>query len=50
MNNPKKPKPIDLSEYTEEKIPFDDVIRKVGKVKPQHKPSPPKKKNKKDSK
>lgn len=30
----KQPKRIDLSEYAEEAIPFDAVIRKIGKVAP----------------
>lgn len=29
----KHTKPSDLSEYSEERIPFDVVIRKLGKVK-----------------
>jgi hypothetical protein len=33
MNAQKKEKPVDLSEYAEERIPFDAVIRKLGKVK-----------------
>ena len=35
MNKPtKQPKPIDLSEYAEEAVPFDAVILKLAKVKP----------------
>ena len=30
----KQPKPIDLSEYAEERVPFDAVILKLAKVKP----------------
>ena len=33
-----KPKPVDLSEYAEEAIPFDEVIRVLGKA---HAPEPP---------
>jgi hypothetical protein len=29
-------KPIDLSEYAEEEIPFDTVIRQIAKAKPVH--------------
>lgn len=32
----KQPKPVDLSEYAEEAVPFDAVIRKLAKVKPTH--------------
>lgn len=39
----KQPKPIDLSEYAEERVPFDAVILKLAKVKPaqpaKHKPA-----------
>jgi hypothetical protein len=38
-----KPEPIDLSEYAEEKVPFDSVIRQIAKAKPNHKPAPKKK-------
>jgi hypothetical protein len=30
----KQAKPVDLSEYAEEAIPFDVVTRKLGKTKP----------------
>lgn len=33
----KKSKPIDLSEYEEEAVPFDAVIRKLAHAKPAHK-------------
>lgn len=36
------PKPVDLSEYTEEKIPFDTVIRRIAKAKPMHRVAPKK--------
>ena len=32
----KQPKPVDLSEYAEERIPFDTVIRKLSRVKTTH--------------
>lgn len=39
----KQAKPLDLSEYAEEAIPFDAVIRKLGKVKPAEHEKPKKK-------
>lgn len=46
-----KPKPIDLSEYAEEAIPFDAVIRKLAHVKPANEPqAKPRKKAKKRAK
>ena len=38
-----KPQPIDLSEYEEQAVPFDDVIRKIAKAKPEPKEAKPKK-------
>ncbi len=34
IKSAKQPKIPDLSEYTEEAIPFDAVIRQLGKIKP----------------
>jgi hypothetical protein len=31
----KKPKPVDLSEYAEEAIPFDQVVRQLARAKPE---------------
>jgi hypothetical protein len=37
MQTKQKPvKPIDLSEYAEEAVPFDTVMRKILKAKPAH--------------
>lgn len=36
----KQPDKIDLSEYAEEKVPFDDVIRRIASAKPVHKVTP----------
>lgn len=44
----KNSKPVDLSEYAEEAIPFDAVIRKLAKAKAV--PIPPMKKQKKREK
>jgi hypothetical protein len=35
----KKSRQIDLSEYSEEALPFDAVIRQIAKVKPAHLPA-----------
>jgi hypothetical protein len=47
----KKPKPVDLSEYEQEAVPFDAVIRQLARVKPAH-PAPhkPQRKAKKRAK
>ncbi len=36
MNNAKKSKPIDLSEYEEEAVPFTAVLQRLAKAKPEH--------------
>ena len=36
----KQTKPLDLSEYTEEAIPFDVVIRRIAHAKPVHRVAP----------
>jgi hypothetical protein len=47
----KNQKPIDLSEYAEEAVPFDTVIRQLAKAKPVHRIAPkPRKKVKAASK
>ena len=42
MSKPaKKQKPVDLSEYAEEAVPFDTVIRQLARAKPDCTPAKP---------
>jgi len=36
MTKPKRKQSVDLSEYAEEAVPFDNVIRTIAKAKPKH--------------
>jgi hypothetical protein len=40
MVKTKPAKPVDLSEYAEEKVPFDTVLRQILSAKPVHRAAP----------